>query len=191
VCWPESSRTENPVFHIQENIKKLPENSFLCLMDVKKKDHVLNFVNLFGGKFELIDSWMPHSVYFSLEDVAKLLCPGGYAIRLLDVYVNPIGVKGCQNIDYNGIGTAFGIDTTQPNLFMDMGKECKTNEIVLINNLCKEYNVSPSSSIKLKYDTIPKIVTLNSYRPTEDNDLILYIYKLPEEQIKKQIISAI
>jgi len=180
VCWPESSRIDNPVFHIHENIKKLPENSFLCLMDVKKEDHVLNFVNLFGGKFELIDSWMPHSVYFSLEDVAKLLCPGGYAIRLLDVDVNNIGVEGCQNIDYEGIGTAFGIRETEMKLFRGMGEKCKTNEIVLINNLCDEYNKSPSLSIKLKYDTIPKNVTLNTYRPTEDNDLILYIYKLPE-----------
>jgi hypothetical protein len=75
----EGSFRKNVEYLITHNEKKV-----ICVVDHTKQDQVRQFVDLFRGRFHLIDGHLGHTPHLSLCNIQKLLTSGGRAMNIYE-----------------------------------------------------------------------------------------------------------
>ena len=69
---------------LQENVNYLNEhkNKIVCVVDYEKKEQMKKFIELFKGRFILIDGHGGHTPHFTVHEYNQLLAIGGEAMNI-------------------------------------------------------------------------------------------------------------
>jgi len=73
---------------LRKNVEYLLANYYhrkvICYIDVKNYEQVRRFVDLFAGRFQLIDGFGGHTPHFRLPAISRLLMIGGEAVNIYE-----------------------------------------------------------------------------------------------------------
>lgn len=96
--WPSDSLQENIDYLLTHYSKK----KIICFIDADNKEQIKKFVNLFCGRFSLIDGHGGHCPHLEFTDIQRLLKEGAYAMNLFEQSENLMSYEEAKHWLKNG-----------------------------------------------------------------------------------------
>jgi hypothetical protein len=90
VCLPEEDKPGILRANVESLLIKYPKQKCLVFFDIFNPAQLENFLALFGGRCNLIDGHIGHTVHFTIPQYVQLLAPGGRALDIFESHYESI-----------------------------------------------------------------------------------------------------